>query len=318
MLTVDVEALPKRATADHVNRLMWGKHELGTAGVKEISSIGQEFDVRHTFFVDYCGAYTQKDEIDDVVRWLDRAGEDVQLHTHPEYLPPEFWPEHGFQYRPRFLNEYVDDKAAFTLQFFSKLMHEATGKPVLGFRAGSFRWNASTIRALKQAGIPLSFNNSMIACNQAKCTYSEPTNFPFQWSNGVIEVPMMEKQFFPMFLDSLWGRMQYPFSNYFNKPLMRLMRPLGAGGRGNFQVMLLHSWSLLYWDENGYATYKDDRRIEEYRQLVRKLSKDYDIITTPEFLELQQRGEFGNLRTVDLSLAELKIAPKSPQPVVKK
>ncbi len=318
MLTVDVEALPKRATADHVNRLMWGKHELGTAGVQEISSIGQEFGVHHTFFVDYCGAYAQKDEVDAVVRWLDRAGEDVQLHTHPEYLPPEFWPEHGFKYRPRFLNEYADDKAAFTIQFFSQVMCEATGKPVLGFRAGSFRWNAGTIRALEQVGIPVSFNNSMIAFRQEKCTYSEPITDPFQWSNGVIEVPMMEKQFLPIFRNSLWGRMQYPFSNYFNKPLMRFMRPLGAGGKGNFQVMLLHSWSLLYWDENGYAYFRDDRRMAEYRQLVRKLAKDYDIITTPEFLDLQQRGEFGHLKTVDLSLAELKPASKSVAPAVKK
>jgi hypothetical protein len=317
MLTVDVEALPKRATSDHVKRLMWGEHPLGRAGVREISAIGQEFGVFHTFFVDFCGAYAQREEVAEVVKWLEGAGEDVQLHTHPEYLAPEFWPEQGFQYRPRFLNEYVDDKAIFTLQFFSKMLGDVTGKPVLGFRAGSFRWNAGTIRALAAAGIPLSFNNSMIAYRQEKCTYSEPSTFPFAWSNGIIEVPMMEKQFFPMFSNSLWGRMQYPFSNYFNKPLMRLMRPLGAGGRSDFQVMLLHSWSLLYWDELGHATYRDDRRIEEYRQLVRKLAKDYDIITTKEFLELKQRGEFGQLNTVDLALAELKPVSKPVPPASK-
>jgi hypothetical protein len=297
---------------------MWGEHPLGRAGVQEISAIGQEFGVFHTFFVDYCGAYSRKDEVAEVIRWLDHAGEDVQLHVHPELLHQEFWPEHGFKYRPRFLNEYAEDKAIFTIEFFGNLLREVTQKPILGFRAGSFRWNASTIRALAVAGIPLSFNNSMFVYGHNKCTFGEPTTFPFAWSNGVIEVPMTEHQFFPKLSDSLWVRMLFPFSDHLNKPPMRLIRPFLGRGACDFQVMLLHSWSLLYWDELGHATYRDNRRIEEYRQLVRKLAKDYDVITTKEFLEIQQRGEFGQLNTVDLALAELKPVPPASKPATSK
>ena len=77
------------------------------------------------------------------------------------------------------------------------------------------------------------------------------------------------------------------------------------GMEDSFLVVLLHSWSLLYWDENGHAVYRDDRRIEDFRKLVRKLSKDYDIITTADFLDLRTRGKIPALRTVDLNLADL-------------
>lgn len=55
ILTVDTEALPKRASKDHVARLMWGEHEAGRAGVAEMSAIGDEFGAKHLFFVDLCG-----------------------------------------------------------------------------------------------------------------------------------------------------------------------------------------------------------------------------------------------------------------------
>jgi len=77
-------------------------------------------------------------------------------------------------------------------------------------------------------------------------------------------------------------------------------------GRDNsFLVLLLHSWSLLYWDENGHGIYRDDKRLEDYRKLVRWLAKDYDIITTADFLDLHARGKIEVTRNVNLALAEL-------------
>ena len=96
ILTNDTEALPNRATEDHVNRLMLGKFNEGKAGVQEMAEIAREFNGKITFFVDLCGAYDRKDEILQVVKWLDDHGQDVELHLHPEYLPDEFWEKNGF------------------------------------------------------------------------------------------------------------------------------------------------------------------------------------------------------------------------------
>lgn len=308
ILTVDTEALPKRASSDHVTRLMWGEHPSGCAGVREFCSIGSEFGAQHVFFVDLCGAYSSVKQVDEVVKWIDAAGHDVQLHTHPEYLPQSFWTDHNLEHAPRYMNNYSDQRAEFIMRYFSDWIKNLTGKPVLAHRAGSFRWNASAIRALQSAKIPLSFNNSMCAVHAGQCVFSEPTNQPYMWSNGVIEVPTTEKKILPKVgKDEWWARLTYPESGYFRfNPWWGKFLLDAFSGSPSFSVFLLHSWSLLYWDENGHATYKDDKRLEGYRKLLSRLTKDYDVITTADFLDLHARGKIKTTHTVDLSLAEFK------------
>lgn len=320
LITVDTEALPKRASQDHVNRLMWGRHPQGTAGVGEMCSIGDEFGVKHVFFVDFCGAWSRLEETRDVVRQLDARGQDVQLHTHPEYLPDSFWSEHGLQNKPQYMNQYTDDaRAEFVIQHFSGLMSGITGKPVLAHRAGSFRWNAATLRALKSANIPLSFNNSMCAAQAGQSVYGEATNAPFVWSNGVIEVPMTEKHILPKVgKEERWARLTYPESSYFRfRPWWGKLLLNALSGNPDFAVFLLHSWSLLHWDENSHGVYRGDQRLEGYRKLVARLAKDYDVITTAEFLDLQARGKIPLTHEVDISLAEYKPVIKKRQPAKK-
>jgi len=311
LLTVDTEALPKRASSDHVKRLIWGEHDNGTAGVREMSAIGDEFGAKHIFFVDMCGAYARRDEVCDVVRWLDAAGQDVQLHAHPEYLPEDFWPEYNFSHRPRFMNQYADDKDNFVISHFGKMITDITHKPLQAFRAGSFRWNAGTLRALANNHIPLSFNNSMCAVHNEQCLHSLPTNDPFRWSNGIIEVPMTEKKILPRLERDWWARLQYPQSKFFRyRPWWTSFLPGSASHQTPVLVFLLHSWSLLTWDENGYGVFKNDAPLEGYRKLIRHLSRDYEIITTTELLDVIEKGIIPLPHTEDLAQAELRAQKK--------
>jgi hypothetical protein len=309
LLTVDTEALPKRAAGDHVNRLVWGRHDKGTAGIREVCSIGDDFKVKHIFFVDLCGAYSYLDEMRGVVGWLVSQVQDVQLHVHPEVLPEVFWTSNGLSSRPALMDEYAEvARSEFIIGHFGRQLSEVTGKNVLAFRAGSFRWNASTIRALKNLGIPLSFNNSMRALRGGQSVFSEPTNYPYAWSNGVIEIPVTEKMIPPQpGRKELWASLTYPESPYFrfgeDRPSL-LSKLLGR--TPGFLVFLLHSWSFLYWDENGHATYRDDQRLEGYRKLLARLTKDYDVITTKDFLDLHARGKIKTSHTVNVEQAELR------------
>ncbi|MBL8474340.1 MAG: hypothetical protein KF778_17065 [Rhodocyclaceae bacterium] len=308
ILSVDTEALPHRASADHVNRLVWGKHEKGTAGVREMSAIGKEFNARHIFFVDLCGAHAYRDQMRDVIRWLDQQGEDVQLHAHPEYLPEQFWTQHGLDQKPKYMNQYASDaRAEFVIRHFAEEISAVTGKKLLAYRAGSFRWNACTIRALHAAGIPLSFNNSMGAFHAKQCVFSEPTSTPFTWSNGVIEIPLTERQILPRVgKPEWWARLQFPQSNYFRfRPWWGSLLLNLFSDAPEFCVFLMHSWSLLYWNENGHGDYRDDQRLEGYRKLVKNLSRDYDIITSADFLELHAQGKISATHRVDVARAEI-------------
>jgi hypothetical protein len=106
--------------------------------------------------------------------------------------------------------------------------------------------------------------------------------------------------------DEWWARLTYPESPYFRfRPWWGKLLLDAFSGSPTFSIFLLHSWSLLYWDEKGYATYRDDQRVEGYRKLLRRLTKDYDVITTAEFLDLHARGKIKMSATVDIARAEL-------------
>lgn len=307
LLTVDTEALPKRASVNHIDRLIWGQCENGRAGIREICKIGNEFNAKHVFFVDLCATYARFDEMHKVIGWLDSAGHDVQLHAHPEVLPGSFWEEHGLPSGQLWLNKEIESRRTeFVVAHFSKQIAQVTGKDVLAFRAGSFRWSANTIRALKAANIPLSFNNTMRAYRAGRCAYSEPTSRPYKWSNGTIEVPLTEKYVPPRSGKAeRWASLSYPESSYFSHTeLKRNFLSFLSNDRYPVSVLLLHSWSLLEWDAKGHATYRDDRRIDEYRKIMSKMTKDYDIITTRDFLDLHSRGKIHTTHTVDLNYAE--------------
>ena len=306
LLTVDTEALPRRTSGDHVKRLMWGEHEKGTAGIREMCSLGDEVGAKHVFFVDICGAYAYREEVAKVIAWLDEAGQDVQLHTHPEYLPKSFWQEHGLKPTPARLDRCDDARAEFIITYFSEKMAAITGKKTRAFRAGSFRWNAGTIRALAKAGMPLSFNNSMCAVRDGQCLHSLPTNLPYAWSNGVFEVPVTERRIVLPRMQNWWCRLQYPESRFLRyRPWWCSFLPFSVDRAAPLLVYLLHSWSLLYWDEKGHACYVDDRRIEDYRKLLKRIAKDYDIITTAELLDLLASGKMAVSHTEALAKAEL-------------
>jgi hypothetical protein len=311
LLTVDTEALPKRASGNHVKRLMWGECEKGTAGIREMCSLGDDVGAKHVFFVDICGAYIYRSEVDQVIAWLDGAGQDVQMHLHPNYLPKTFWKEHGLSSIPMYMSAYDDARAEFIITHFSQKLSSITGKKTRAFRAGSFRWNAGIIRALAKAEIALSFNNTMRAMRLGQCIYSLPTNLPFAWPNGVIEVPVTERHILPPLGRDWWCSLQYPEYSMWGYSMLRYrpwwcsFLPFSVDKTAPLLVYLLHSWSLLYWDEKGHGVYVDDRRIEGYRKLLKRLAKDYDIITTAELLDLFASGKMAVTHTEDLSKAEL-------------
>lgn len=306
LVTVDVEAQPARAAQDHVKRLVWGEHDNGTAGIREMCAAAGDVGAKLVHFVDACGVHLHGEPFAEAVRWLVQAGQDVQLHTHSEFLPDIFWKEHGFAIRPRLLNQYDEAKAAFTIRYFSEYLAGITGEEIRAFRAGSFRWNIGTLKTQAALGIPLSFNNTMRGLVDGVCPHAEPVQHPFLWSNGVIEVPITERHFPSRGDKAWWGRLAFPSTNRHRDPPWRVLWPYTLGRKTEVLVILLHSWSLLYWNENGHGSYRDGYRHEDFRKLMRKLSRDCDIITTADFLDLHAQGKIKTSHTVDVSLAEAK------------
>jgi hypothetical protein len=148
----------------------------------------------------------------------------------------------------------------------------------------------------------------MCALRVGQCPFSEPTDAPYLWSNGVIEVPVSEKRILHgLSGGNRWARLGYPESPHFRfRPWWGKLLLKTFSGSPEVAVFLMHSWSLLCWDEQGHAMYQDDRRVEGYRKLLARVAKDYDIITTGDLLGLIAEGKIRMSQTIDLDRAELR------------
>ncbi len=305
-ITVDTEALPNRAPEDHINRLILGIHGQHRAGVLEMANIAAEFKASLVFFLDVCGSWDTGLELKKVCQLLIDKKQDVQLHAHPEYLPERFWRNKKISRKPAYLNQYSDSRTETVLTNILRRYEYVTGESPVAFRAGSFRWNSSTLKFLQQMGIRYSFNNSMQAVCQRQCSFSLPSNAPFMWSNGLIEIPISEKHIFSFLDPPWWARLQYPQSTYFRFRSGKFSwLPGSVSPSLNPAVFLLHSWSFLHRDKNGYEVYVDDRYVNGFRKFVQRLSLDFDIITCKDLPDLLARGEFGTLQTVDIEKASI-------------
>lgn len=304
LLTNDTEALPNRARDNHVKRLMWGEHENGTAGVREMTSVVKEFNGKITYFVDICGAMDRKAEVLEVAKWLNDNGQDVELHLHPEYLPDGFWEGTDYRLNPRFMNLYEEvdkDKLRFLLKTCAGELENVIGRKINAYRAGSFRWNSLTLELLKELDIPMAFNNTQASVALGQCPYASSVQRPFRWSNGIIEVPVTEKNFFPNLNDNWWVRYQYPLCSLVRyRTGLGSIIPYSVSAKDDFLVCLMHSWSFLYRDDDGYEYYKDDHRKEDFRKMLRKMSRDFDIIDSRDLKDLIDSGKIAVNHTEDI------------------
>ena len=307
LLTNDTEALPNRAKDNHVKRLMWGEHENGVAGVREMTSVVKEFNGKITYFVDICGALDRKAEVLEVAKWLNDNDQDVELHLHPEYLPDGFWDNTGFRLNPRFMNQYEEEdkgKLKYLIKMFSGELESVIGRKINAYRAGSFRWNAMTLEVLKELDIPMAFNNTQASVALGQCPYASSMQKPFRWSNGIIEVPVTEKNFFSNLNDNWWVRYQYPLCSLVRyRTGLGSIIPYSVSAKDDFLVCLMHSWSFLYRDDEGYEYYNGDQRKEDFRKMLKKMSRDFDIIDSRDLKYLIDTGKIVIDHTEDIRKA---------------
>ncbi|MDL2280225.1 hypothetical protein LJC15_06185, partial [Desulfovibrio sp. OttesenSCG-928-G11] len=107
---------------------------------------------------------------------------------------------------------------------------------------------------------------------------------------------------------ALWARLQYPESRFVRyRPWWCSFLPYSVSRKDPFLVCLVHSWSLLQWDDKGHGMYAGDERLEGYRKFLHRIAKDYDIITTTDLLECLEQGKIVPTHTEEISKAELPV-----------
>ena len=153
MLTVDVEALTKRAEANHVNTLIYGRKDGKEYGIGRMMDIADKHNIKMTFFVDFAECEWYGDEILEVGRYIESRGHDLQVHCHYDCLEKVVGKKSWESNKENFYHWYVnEDDSRKMIDYVTKKYVECTGKIPTAYRGGSYRFGASILKVLKDSG----------------------------------------------------------------------------------------------------------------------------------------------------------------------
>jgi len=291
IITIDVEAGPHLQSADHVDRLIWGKFGDQRLGIGRMMEIAERCGRKLTFFLDYCETLRYPGAFEEISRYISEHGHDIQLHAHTQFLTDTFWKQRGLGPIRVGLDQYSKQHAVVLMDFLTNCAVSMGGKPAVAFRGGAFRYNRSILDAMAQFRIPLSFNYNIKTPWQSN---NELNRGIFRWSNGVVEVPMS--------YTNIRNKMrEFEFSStsstdFGDRGLVRdYMEQFYAefGGHGVL-VMLLHSWSFLYREKKDekafHYEFKGQQLAESFEHFLGNLGDDVRVITASELDGLIKDG----------------------------
>lgn len=138
-------------------RYCFGESAAGQYALPKTVEIMQRHGLRGVFFVEpLFSARFGAQWLGTIVDLIQRGGQDVQLHLHPEWTD-EIRPAliDDVSRKRQHLTYYSAQEQATLIGHGQRLLEAAKGSPVKVFRAGSFAANADTYRALRQLGILL-------------------------------------------------------------------------------------------------------------------------------------------------------------------
>lgn len=292
LLTVDVEALPGRASRDRVTRLIWGDFGSGQprAGVLEMAAIAGDAGVPVTFFVDMAETQLYGDGIRDCARILHESGHDVELHLHPELLPMAYWERSVGRTPQRRTQEFFDEAMALEVMTrFSRELTDATGQDgISAYRAGSFRIGKSMLAAQHRLGIPLTSNLSYESfLNQGRVPMAPPDAGPFRWTDGPVEIPITQIR-----QQADWKVLSLPMKLN-GTSYERVLASLAEEDADTPVVMILHSWSLLDHRAGSREKYRPSpAKLDTLGDVVRLAKAHFNCI---DFRTLHERIESGHV-----------------------
>jgi peptidoglycan/xylan/chitin deacetylase (PgdA/CDA1 family) len=169
-LTFDVEvwcggwsALDERFPS-RFERYVYGHSPAGDYALPKTLEILDRHGLRGVFFVEpLFSARFGAQHLATVAGLITAAGQDVQLHLHPEWtdeITPPLLP--GPRVKRQHLVHYSRQEQAALIGWGRHALEAAVGRPVHAFRAGSYAANADTYAALADCGLAVdsSFNET--------------------------------------------------------------------------------------------------------------------------------------------------------------
>ncbi|WP_284615905.1 hypothetical protein [Aquabacterium humicola] len=136
-------------------RYCYGSSQHGRYALPKTLEIMNRHGITGVFFVEpLFSARFGPQYLDTITKLIADAGQDIQLHLHPEWTDELPSPPIADATRKRqHLTFYTQDEQAALIGLGRRLLEASTGRPVTAFRAGSFAANRDTYAALRRQGI---------------------------------------------------------------------------------------------------------------------------------------------------------------------
>lgn len=243
MLTVDVEALPKRAMSDHMNTLIYGRLGGKEYGIGKMMDIADKHNIKITFFVDFGECELYGDEIIDVGRYIVSRGHDMQVHCHYDLLDKivgkQPWVSINENYYSWCQNE---DDARVIIDYVTEQYMKCTGKVPVAYRGGEFRFGIGVLKALKENGYQADLSYNYVRPEKL------PINRQFLFENGIVEFPISilpNKESFNFNSPALAPSKKNDFEMVIGKYQKLFDEFYNYYGDDAISTILMHSWSFL-------------------------------------------------------------------------
>jgi len=240
-LSFDVEALPGRATQDHIERLVWGRFGGGEYGIARISHILKQYGIKGNFLIDFSACVLYGDHtVQAIAQYLLDQGHEVHAHLHSEWLVRK-WGIKGAWQEPTGMDQLDGKLNAAFLAFTAFKYRALTGLEPMLFRAGGFKFNAATVAAAAGAGFTVfsNFNSERHAASWRSADPRALRNEAFRWNEQLLELPV---DLSPEPLSLGWERYLSAFDRVQAQKTLKTFN------------LTLHSWSLLTRGDGQYFT----------------------------------------------------------------
>lgn len=260
-------------------RYVFGRSKHGQYALPETLEILDRHKLRGVFFVEpLFAARFGVEHLAHIVELIKQAGQEIQLHLHPEWTDEARDPLlPKITHKRQHLSYYDADEQHLLIQHGLRLMQEAGVTDINAFRAGSFACNSDTFGAIIANG--LRFDSSINPTVQisdpghvrdARAGYCEP--FAFE---GLSLYPMS------VFRDG-FGRLRHAQIGACSaSELAQAMQRAREIDWDTF-ILLSHNFELMIPDR----CEPDHTVVKRFKQICRFLSENRDTMPTTGFHDL--------------------------------
>lgn len=293
VITVDVEAQPRRASSAPLERLVWGRLPDESRGLGEMMDVAEDHGISLTAFLDYAEEHLYGEQLLDVGREIHRRGHDLQLHLHQQFLDAGFYKSAGID-PVHNLSEVSKDGARALVEFMCDAHERTNGGSPVAFRGGGYRFNGALLGELARHGVRLDSSCNPARDNQPMKVGSRAQ---FRWRDGPLELPISTVEGFrgsSVFAELNFNSMiflKHPAEEGVRRQLEFLDQFYGRFGEEAIAVLVMHSWSLLQIDADGLYSAPIADGLERLDLLCGHLRREAEPITVRQAVELIEGGD---------------------------